>query len=76
MKRQTGDPRSAGNRGSSTYIPNVGDLIWLSLPVQGVILSDHLKSADWQERHAEYIGTASPDVLHRVRERLKPLLGM
>jgi mRNA interferase MazF len=46
-----------------------------SLPAAGVILSDHLKSADWQERDAEYIGAVPPLVLAEVRAKLKPLLG-
>ena len=46
------------------------------LPVAGVVLSDHLKSADWQARAVEYVGLAPPEVLTEVRARLKPLLGM
>jgi mRNA interferase MazF len=46
------------------------------LPVQGVVLSDHVKSADWQERKAAYLGSAPAAVLHQVRAKLKPLLGM
>jgi mRNA interferase MazF len=45
------------------------------LPVSGVVLSDHLKSADWRARSAEYIGLAPPEVLAEVRAKLKPLLG-
>ena len=46
------------------------------LPVQGVILADHVKSADWQERGSDYIATVPAEVLDEVRARLKPLLGM
>ena len=46
------------------------------LPVQGVILSDHVKSADWRERKAKFIGNAPSEVLQQVRAKLKPLLGM
>lgn len=46
------------------------------LPIQGVILSDHLKSADWQERKAEPIGSVPAEILDEVRAKLKPLLGM
>jgi mRNA interferase MazF len=46
------------------------------LPVQGVVLADHLKSADWHERGSDHIGTVSTDVLDEVRAKLKPLLGM
>jgi mRNA interferase MazF len=45
------------------------------LPVSGVVLSDHLKSADWRARSAEYIGLAPPEVLAEVRAKVKPLLG-
>lgn len=46
------------------------------LPVQGVVLADHVKSADWQDRGCEYIGVVPPEVLDEVRAKLKPLLGM
>jgi mRNA interferase MazF len=45
------------------------------LPVSGVVLSDHLKSADWRARSAEYAGLAPAEVLAEVRAKLKPLLG-
>ena len=45
------------------------------LPVSGVVLSDHLKSADWRARRVEYVAAAPPEVLDEVRARLKPLLG-
>jgi mRNA interferase MazF len=46
-----------------------------TLPVQGVILSDHLKSADWQARQADFIAIVPADVLDQVRAKLKPLIG-
>jgi mRNA interferase MazF len=46
------------------------------LPVQGVVLGDHVKSADWQARNAEHVGSAPAEVLAQVRARLGPLLGM
>ncbi len=46
------------------------------LPVEGVILSDHLKSADWHERKAEHIGAVPAEILDEVRAKLKPLLGL
>ncbi len=46
------------------------------LPVQGVVLSDHLKSADWRERKAEPIGAVPAKVLDEVRAKLRPLLGL
>src|SRR5262249_40454985 len=45
------------------------------LAVSGVVLSDHLMSADWQARKLEYAGSASPEVLAEVRAKLKPLVG-
>jgi mRNA interferase MazF len=45
------------------------------LAVSGVVLSDHLKSADWKVRAVEYAGAAPPEVLAEVRAKLKPLLG-
>lgn len=44
--------------------------------VHGVVLSDHVKSIDWQERRAEFAGKAPEAVLTDVRERLRPLLGL
>src|SRR4051794_27650632 len=46
------------------------------LLVQGAVLSDHVKSADWQHRTASYIGVAPAEVLEQVRAKLKPLLGL
>jgi mRNA interferase MazF len=45
-------------------------------PVQGVVLADHMKSADWQGRNSELIGRAPTELLAEVRARLRPLLGM
>jgi mRNA interferase MazF len=46
------------------------------LPVQGVVLADHVKSADWEDRGCEVIGPVPDAVLDEVRAKLKPLLGM
>ena len=46
------------------------------LPIQGVVLADHIKSADWRERGCEPIATVPPEVLDEVRAKLKTLLGM
>jgi mRNA interferase MazF len=46
------------------------------LTVSGVVLSDHVKSADWQIRNAEYAGSVPDEVLDEVRAKLKPLLGV
>jgi mRNA interferase MazF len=45
------------------------------LVVGGVVLSDHVKSADWQARQSEYAGGVPAEVLAEVRARLQPLLG-
>jgi mRNA interferase MazF len=45
------------------------------LPVGGVVLSDHVKSADWEARNAQYAGAAPAEVLGEVRAKLVPLLG-
>src|SRR5262249_55062393 len=46
------------------------------LPAAGVVLADHLKSADWKVRQAEHAGEVPPEVLAEVQARLKPLLGL
>jgi mRNA interferase MazF len=46
------------------------------LPIQGVVLADHLKSSDWRERGSELIAIVPAEVLDEVRAKLKPLLGM
>ena len=46
------------------------------LPVQGVVLADHLYSADWRERGSDHIATVTFEVMEEVRAKLKPLLGM
>lgn len=112
---------------SASYIPDVGDLVWLSfspqagreqagrrpalvlspraynsssrlcivspitsqtkgypfevalpdgLPISGVVLSDHVKSSDWEARQIKFIAKAPSDVVHEVRAKLKPLLGI
>ena len=45
------------------------------LPVQGVVLSDHVKSADWQHQTAKHIGVAPAEILDQVRAKLEPLIG-
>jgi mRNA interferase MazF len=46
------------------------------LPFRGVVLSDHLKSADWRARSAGFAGNAPAQILAEVRARVKPLLGI
>jgi mRNA interferase MazF len=45
------------------------------LPVQGVVLSDHVKSADWQARHSTWLAAAPAEMVEQVRAKIKPLLG-
>ena len=43
------------------------------LPVQGVVLADHLRSADWKARQAELACRVPPRVVADVLAKLKPL---
>lgn len=43
------------------------------LAVSGVVLADHLRSADWKARHAEVAGRVPRAVVEDVLARLKPL---
>jgi mRNA interferase MazF len=45
------------------------------LPIRGVVLADHLKSADWDERAGVRIAAAPPVVLDEVRAKIVALLG-
>jgi mRNA interferase MazF len=44
------------------------------LPVSGVVLTDHLKSADWVVRRAQFAAKAPANVLEEVMAKLRPLL--
>ncbi len=46
------------------------------LSVSGVVLADHLKSADWAARRAQFAAKAPADVLADVTAKLRPLLGL
>lgn len=46
------------------------------LPIEGCVLSDHLKSVDWKQRKAAFIGRVGPEVLTAVLNRIGPLLGL
>jgi mRNA interferase MazF len=46
------------------------------LPVQGVVLADHIKSADWRQRAGDHITAVPMSVVDEVRAKLMPLLGM
>jgi mRNA interferase MazF len=43
------------------------------LAVEGVVLADHLRSADWKARHAEVAGRVPQAVVEDVLAKLKPL---
>jgi mRNA interferase MazF len=43
------------------------------LPVSGVVLADHLRSADWRARRAELACRVPPKVVGEVLAKLKPL---
>jgi mRNA interferase MazF len=43
------------------------------LPVSGVVLADHLRSADWKVRNAEIVARAPTAVVTEVLAKLKPL---
>ncbi|MBC8017188.1 MAG: toxin-antitoxin system, toxin component, MazF family protein [Verrucomicrobia bacterium] len=45
-----------------------------STKVQGVILSDQVKSLDWQVRKAEKKGNVSKAVLEEVIEKIRAIL--
>jgi mRNA interferase MazF len=43
------------------------------LPIQGVVLSDHLRSIDWRARRAAPAGRVPPKVVAEVLAKLKPI---
>ena len=43
------------------------------LPMSGVVLADHLRSADWKVREAEIVARAPAAVVSEVLAKLKPL---
>ena len=44
-------------------------------PVDGVVLSDHVKSSDWGARRIEFICRAPAELLAEVRAKIQPLVG-
>lgn len=44
------------------------------LPVEGVILSDHLKSVDWRARKARFACRVSSECVQEVTARIYPLI--
>jgi len=45
------------------------------LPVQGVVLSDQVRSLDWRARRVEHAGNAPAEVVEEVLAKLATLLG-
>jgi mRNA interferase MazF len=45
-------------------------------PISGVVLADHVKSADWAARRAQFAGKVARGVLAEVTAKLRPLLGI
>ena len=46
------------------------------LPVEGVVLVDHVRSIDREAGKMEVVGTAPPEVLDEIDARLAPLLSL
>ena len=46
------------------------------LAVEGVVLADHLKSVDWQEREARFMSRAPQDIIDIVLDKVADLLEM
>jgi mRNA interferase MazF len=46
------------------------------VPIQGVILSDQIRSLNWRARRAERIGSLPEETIAQILERLKALLGL
>jgi len=44
------------------------------LPIEGVVLVDHVRSIDREARKLEVVGMAPPEVLDEIDARLAPLL--
>ncbi len=44
--------------------------------IMGVVLADQVKSLDWTNRRAEFIGQSTPELIGEVRAKLRPLLGL
>jgi mRNA interferase MazF len=44
------------------------------LPIQGVVLSDHVRSLDWRTRRAETICKAPTDLVDDVTAKVRALL--
>jgi len=45
------------------------------LPVQGVVLADHVRSLDWRTRRAEFLCKAPTEVVNDVTAKVHALVG-
>jgi mRNA interferase MazF len=45
------------------------------LSISGVVLADHVKSADWAARRPQFVAKAPCEVIAEVTAKLRPLLG-
>jgi len=50
-------------------------LLPVGLPVQGVVLADHVRSLDWRTRRAEFICKVPTEVVAQVTAKAQVLLG-
>jgi mRNA interferase MazF len=46
------------------------------LPIEGVVLVDHVRSVDREARRLEIVGTAPQEILDEIDARLAPLLSL
>lgn len=44
--------------------------------ISGVVLADHIKSADWAAHRAQFAAKAPSEVMAEVAAKLRPLLGL
>jgi mRNA interferase MazF len=44
------------------------------LPVQGVVLADHVRSVDWRTRRAEFVSCAPAEVVEEVAAKVEALI--
>lgn len=44
--------------------------------ISGVVLADHVKSADWAARRAQFVTKAPSGVMAELTAKLRPLLGL
>ena len=46
------------------------------LPIEGVVLVDHVRSVDREARKLDIVGMAPPEILDEIDARLAPLLSL